>query len=428
MRKVLNRLKGGTVAGETATLLGGNIVAQAISMLAYLILTRIYSPEDYALFNIFYSYIEVLIIVSTCKYELAIVVARDGDEAAAVARFALRMNTLVSLALLAVASLLYLTHSLPGDYAELGAVALLVPPMVWLAGSSRIYSGLYNRVRRYRTMAASSITNASAGSALKIIFGALGMHSTGLPLGTLLGQATANGIYRLRMRSLQLPHTSRLQRLNAARQHRNFPLYVASKDFLNSLSANLPFLWLAFHFDRAEVGLFGLALTFTFRPVNLLNGAFESVLYAHTAERVRQRESIGRTVGRFLLAVNAISLPIAVAAWFWAEPIFVFFFGDQWHGCGQYVQALIPWMFILMSSASLMFIPNLFSTQRMEFGFYLVTFALRAAALATGIHLGNFLTAIRLYAAASAAMALAILTWYLWQVLRYERSLTRKGR
>ena len=271
-------IKGEGVAGEAATLMGGNIIAQAIAMLAYLVLTRLYTPEDFALFNIFYSYIEVLIIVSTCKYELAVVAARDASESAAVARFALRMNTCVSLLLLTLALTLYLADALPGDYAELGAIALLVPPMVWLVGSSRIYAGLYNRVRRYRVMATSEVTNAGIGAGLKILLGVLGMKPAGLPLGTVLGQAAANLVYRLRMRTLQLPTTTGAERKAAAVKHKNYPLYVAPKELVNSLSAGLPFLWLAFYFDRAEVGLFGLALTMVFRPTNILNSALESVL------------------------------------------------------------------------------------------------------------------------------------------------------
>ena len=53
--KLWNHIRESALAREAATLASGNILAQAISMLAYLILTRIYSPSDYALFNIFYS-------------------------------------------------------------------------------------------------------------------------------------------------------------------------------------------------------------------------------------------------------------------------------------------------------------------------------------------------------------------------------------
>ena len=98
------KIKG--IVGEAATLVSGNVLAQVITLLAYFVLTRIYTPDDYGLFNIFYSYIEVLIIFSTCKYELAIVVADDEREASAVARFALRINAFVSVGLLTVAVLL----------------------------------------------------------------------------------------------------------------------------------------------------------------------------------------------------------------------------------------------------------------------------------------------------------------------------------
>ena len=137
------------IVGEATTLAGGKILAQGISLAAYFVLTRLFSPDDYGLFNIFYSYIEVLIILSTCKYELASVVATDEREAAAVTRFALRMNTIVSVVLLSVALVLWLTAALPGNFASLGWMVLLIPPMVFFSGTSRIYSTIYNRFHRY---------------------------------------------------------------------------------------------------------------------------------------------------------------------------------------------------------------------------------------------------------------------------------------
>ena len=422
--KLWNHIRESALAREAATLASGNILAQAISMLAYLILTRIYSPSDYALFNIFYSYIEVLIILSTCKYELAVVVAKDNRETAAIARFALRLNTLVCLLLLTVAAVLYLTHALPGNLAELGVLTLLIPPMVYFSGTSRIYASLYNRVRRYKLIAASVTTNSIAGAALKVLFGLLGMNHAGMPLGTVLGQASANLLYRFRMRSLALPSTSRSEQIAAARHHRNFPLFVASRDFIDSLSANLPFLWLALYFDRADVGLFGLALTFTFRPANLLSGAFERVLYARVAEGVRERRSVWRMMARFMLSVNAVALPVCVVLWVVAEPLFTFLFGAEWTGCGVYVRAILPWIYIAFNSTSLMFVSNVFSNQRTEFVFCMAVFALRIGAVALGLHLGSFLVSIRLYATAGALGVASLLLWYLYQVRRYERSLT----
>ena len=417
-------MKQGGILREAATLVSGNILAQLIAFAAYFVLTRIYSPDDYGLFNIFYSYIEVLIIISTCKYELATVVADDDREAAAVSRFALRMNTLVSVGLLTVALVLWLTGSLPGNFSQLGWMVLLIPPMVFFCGTSRIYSFLYNRFHRYSQIAISDNVNAGSGALLKILLGWLGLSQSGLPIGTVLGQAASNLNYRLRLRSLALPATTMADNKAAARKHRNFPLYVATKDFVSTFSSNLPFLWLALFFDRAEVGLFGLALTFTLQPVNLISTAFERVLYTRTAEAVHACQPIAPMMRRFLLPLAALAMVACVAAWFVAEPVFAFCFGDRWQGCGPYVQALLPWVLTFFVSSSMLFIPNVFSTQRTEFIFYIVMLVLRVAAIIIGIGAANFLLAIRLFAIASAAVYVALALWYLWQVHRYDATLT----
>lgn len=412
---------------EAVTLVSGNMLAQVITLAAYFVLTRIYTPDDYGLFNIFYSYIEVLIIFSTCKYELAIVVADDEREAAAVSRFALRMNTLVSAGLLTVALVLWLTGLLPGNLAQLGWMVLLIPPLVFFCGTSRVYSFLYNRFHRYEMIAVSDSVNAGSGALLKIVLGLFGFSQSGLPIGTVIGQVAANINYRLRLKSLPNAQAIRnipnSERRAAAKKHRNFPFFVATKDFINTFSSNLPFLWAALYFERAEVGLFGLALTFTMQPVNILSVAFERVLYARTAETVRDRQPLMHLLCRFLLPLMAVALPIGVLAGFVAELVFVFCFGDRWQGCGVFVQTLLPLALATLCCNSLMFIPNVFSSQRTEFVFYLVLLALRVAAIAIGVGVGDFLLAITLYAAAGTLVKASLLLWYLWQVRRYERTL-----
>ena len=413
-------MKQKSIVREAATLVSGNILAQLIAFAAYFVLTRIYSPDDYGLFNIFYSYIEVLIILSTCKYELATVVADDNKEAAAVSRFALRLNTIISCILLTIALVLWLTGALPGNFSQLGWMVLLIPPMVFFCGTSRIYSFLYNRFHRYGQIAVSDNVNAGSGALLKILLGWLGLSQSGLPIGTVLGQAASNLNYRLRLRSLGLPATNAAENKAAARKHRNFPLYVATKDFVSTFSSNLPFLWLAIYFDRAEVGLFGLALTFTMQPVNLISTALERVLYTRAAEAVHTRQTIAPMLRRFMLPLSALAIMVCVAAWFVAEPVFSFCFGSRWHGCGPYVQALLPWVLTSFIAACMLFIPNVFSTQRTEFFFYLVLLVLRVVAIIIGIGAADFLLAIRLFAIASAAVYVALALWYLWQVRRYD--------
>ena len=93
-------IKGSSFMRDGITLVSGNVWAQVIAFASYLILSRLFSPEDFGFYNVFFSYIEVLVIVSTCKYELAVVLADNDREAAAVSRLALRLNTIISIVLL----------------------------------------------------------------------------------------------------------------------------------------------------------------------------------------------------------------------------------------------------------------------------------------------------------------------------------------
>ena len=424
-------LKGGALR-EATTLLSGSVVAQAIAFVAYFVLLRIYSAEDYGLYSIFASYIEVIIILSTCKYELAIVPAATDREAATISRFALRLNAIVSLALLAILSVLTLTGNLPGKFARLGTTALLIAPTVFFSGTTRIYGELYNRHHRYRTIAAADVTASGGSATLKTLFGLAGLHIAGMPLGALLGQAAANTLYRARLGrdcgwrsgATTWPADDAATEPRCRRQplsaYRNYPLYVAPKDLVNSLSANLPFIWLALHFDNAVVGLFGLAVTFIVRPTQTLGTVFERVLSARSAEAVREGRRLTPMLRRFLLPLLAAALAAALLLWFVAAPLFALLFGGGWAGCAPYVRALLPWAVANVGALSLMYMPNIFGTQRTELVLNVVRLLLRAAAIAVGIATANFLLAVWLFSAASALVAVALTVWYVAQARSHD--------
>ena len=443
---------------DSGTLLSGSLIAQGIAFLAYLVLGRLFTPDDFGLYNIFYSYIEVLIILSTCKYELAIVIADSDDQAAALTRLTLRLNALFSSLLLLIALLLALFHVTPSSLPP--QLYLLIPPMVFFCGTTRVYTFLFNRYKHYRQIATSEVVTSLGGTLLKILFGLLNsamqlFHTLGLPLGTILGKVAGNIYYRLKIEKLKLKieHTpvfdhpskegtgavtnSQFSILNSQFKggsqfsilnsqfstYKNFPLYTMPKELVSSFSANLPFLWLSVHFDNALIGLFGLALTFTMRPVGILANAFEKVFYASYSEKVRQHQPLWRDTLRFTLALNAVVVPIVVVAFFFAEPLFTFLFGAKWVGTGYYVRCIIPWLVVLLNANSLAFVANIFSTQRIDFFFQIAQLLLRIAALWVGISQGNFRLAILLFCAVSTVVQLLQWGWYLLQLHRHDHRL-----
>ncbi len=419
-----------TFIKNSGTLLSGSVIAQGVAFAAYLLLSRLFTPEDFGLYNIFYSYIEVLIILSTCKYEMAIVKADTDAAAAALTRFSLRLNAIVSVVLLTIALLLTLFHV---DAIPLPPLlTLLIPFMVFFCGTTRVYTFVFNRYQQFRQIATSEVVTSLSGVIAKIAFGILTavsqlFHLIGLPVGTILGKVAGNVYYRIAATKVlpkqQSAATDNVPIRPLLAQHKAFPLYSMPREFVSSFSANLPFMWLSLYFNDALLGLFSLAVTFTMRPVNILANVFEKVFYPTTNEKIEQRQPISRDIRHFLLTLCSIVLPVLLVAFFFAEPLFTFLFGEKWVGTGFFVRCIIPWIAILLLTNSLAFIPNVFTTQRGDFLFQVVQLGLRIAALGIGVARSDFRLAILLFCSVSTLVQICQLTWYLLQVRRYEKSL-----
>ncbi|MGN1239473.1 MAG: oligosaccharide flippase family protein, partial [Paludibacteraceae bacterium] len=73
MKEQIRKIARSELVRNSAKLLSANVIAQAIGLLVYPILTRLYSPEDFGLLNLFLSIGGVLVLLSTAEYQYAIV-------------------------------------------------------------------------------------------------------------------------------------------------------------------------------------------------------------------------------------------------------------------------------------------------------------------------------------------------------------------
>lgn len=410
---------------NSGTLLTGNVVAQGLAFLAYLLLLRLFTPDDFGLCNVFFSYTEVLIILSTCKYEMAIVVAPDDNEASLLARLAFRLNALLTLLLFAVAAVMALTGVTLSNLPAI--LLLLLPLLVYFTGTYRIYVFLCNRHKEYRALALGEVVSVSGGTVTRILFGLLApvlnlFHTIGLPLGSVLGKMAGHAyLHHVVCRKNHYYHPTAAPLRPIARKYINFARYVMPRELVSSFSANLPLMWLSLYFDKPLLGLFSLALTFTQRPAGILANTFEKVLYQSSSVTVQQQLPLRRNILRFAFLLGVGVAAVAAVVFLFAEPLFVLLFGGQWVGTGYYVRCLLPWMSILVISNSLSFISSIFGTQRVDFILQVVQLLLRAVALYIGIRQGDFQLAVLLFCIVSAVVQAVQLVWYLYQVHRYEQ-------
>ena len=83
MSKPKSRLFGSEALRNTGRLFSANVIAQAIGLIIYPLLTRLYSTSDFGLLNLFVSLSGVLVIAGTLEWHNGIVLPKSGKEARA---------------------------------------------------------------------------------------------------------------------------------------------------------------------------------------------------------------------------------------------------------------------------------------------------------------------------------------------------------
>lgn len=364
------RLFGGASGGVfqgMLTLALGSGAARAIGIVSIPVLTRLYTPEDFGVLAVFTALVAILAPLVTLRYVLALPLPRhDG----------LAMNLLVlSLGLMLVLStLMGLVLWLWGP-PLLALVSMdVLAPWWWLIALGVLGTASYEmltlwatRRRAYRVIAQTSVTQSAAGALVKIGMGLAAFQ----PLGLLVGQvvAQAGGIVRLLRGFLgEFRVNWRYIRISLLRKtawwHRGFPIWRVPSQFLMVFSMQAPMLFMAALYDAQTAGQFGLAVMALSVPVNLIGQSVGKALYGEAAFVIKNDPQkviqLAKEVqGRLFFAALFPTLIL----FFFGEIIFFYVFGHDWAAAGVFAAWLSIGVAFQFTSAPLVQLMNLFSSQ-----------------------------------------------------------------
>lgn len=410
---------------HAATLLTANALSQVIALIVYPIVTRLYSPSDLGVFSLFLSITAVLSILSCGRYESAIVLPAEEKKASATFQLCLLLNAILFVLLLfpclfAKNGIAHLFQSV-----ALGRLLPLLPVLVLLTGVWQALSYMLIRHKKYNNISGYNLGQSIVNSAGKILFGVGQFFRTGLVWATIVGQATAltGSIIAARKKIKACLPFDKREMKNVAKEYANFPKFEMPHALANTLAGQLPILILSAYFDMAEIGLFSLGLTMGFRPINLFSNSVEQVLYKKTVENVQQKFPILPFLKEFCTKISFIVIPVFLLLLFITKPLFGWLFGAEWTTAGTYTQFMLPWLYFVLLTGSLSFIPKIFFKQKTAMFIEFAYIILRIIVLAIGVLLGSFKIAIILFCGVSALVIALQLIWYFSLVKEYERNI-----
>lgn len=405
-----------------AKLLSANVIAQLIGLLVYPVLTRLYSPDDFGLLNLFLSIGGILSLLATAEYQYAIVLPKEQADAVACFHVGALWLLIVSV-LCGLSSLFRIQIAALFNAPDLATYYPFLCVFVFATGLWNLLNYWYIRNSHFGRVSAFQLTLSVTTGGLKCGLGAAGWLRGGLIFSTSAGtllSLIASICYRFKrdIKPLLSFGSARLRLM--AERYRNFPLFALPKSLVNTFSSNLPVLLLTPVFGLKEMGFFGMAITLSFTPISLISRSLYQVLYRKTTTQVQQGERIKPFFMRFMYLTLLLVLPSFALLYCILPWLTQWLLGAEWYITGEYIRLLFPWLIVSTLIVPLGPLTDIFMKQKWWLYFEIIMFLLRLLAIGIGISCANIRVAILGYSIAGAIGLAVQYPWYMKLISNYE--------
>jgi O-antigen/teichoic acid export membrane protein len=332
------------IGRSSSFLVGGSLGSQLIFIAISPIITRLYTPNEFAVLNVFTSLTALFAAFSVLRLDVAIFTVSPAL-ASSLTVLSVYIAALTSVLLSAGFYLCCAVAGISFENVDLGVLTLLLAIGLFGTALFAMITSTAVRWELYKQVGQARIFQTVIGGAVQVAAGFGGIGVVGLIAGQIISQAIGiSGIWRAIVRRTRFRTVTR--RLPAyfrkyiGGQFRHYALYSAPSSVVNRFSSSMVIVLYAMIYDLATVGLLAL----TFRAANA-----PMLAVARGLAQVFQKEyaksdqfSPRQVVLIFIGALTAIgAIPSAVLA-FLGPQLFGFVFGVTWEQAGVYAAILSP--------------------------------------------------------------------------------------
>jgi O-antigen/teichoic acid export membrane protein len=384
---------------NVATLVSGTAIAQAITLLAIPAITFLYSACEFGLLSQYMAIVSIVGLVSSLKYEQAIVLPKAAQDAFSLAAISFASTVGVSLASLGVVTVFY--DQLLAYFDQESIFIWMIPVGIFAVGSLQLVTSYSVREKKYGSIASARIANSAILCSLQV--GARSLFSfNGLLLGKLLAEMfSVSLLFFVNVRGAirRARPLSWNRMVSSAREYSTFPAHQCPTVFVNALSQNIPVLLLGFIYSSPEiVGYYAMAARLVKAPISLVSNAVKSVYYQQAAERYSAEQEIYSLYKKTTLNLIKIALLPAVIVFLFAGDALPYFLGDDWSATGQIVPPLVLWLFFGFINSPSISSYSILGIQRVQMKAELVATVFRIISLFAGSMLfDSYLMSINLF-------------------------------
>lgn len=396
-----SKIRKTSFAVDVLRLASGTIFAQAITVLAMPIVTRLYSPDAFGLTSLFTSIVSVIAAVTCFRYELSIMLPKKDEDSANLLALSIFSVFLVSFLTVLIMRFWHKPLLDVLNAPSLGPYLWLISPAVFLNGIYLAFNYWNSRKKRFTHLSFARIMGSFATTSSRLGVGFAG-YATG---GGMIYSAIIGYVASTLMLGKQIWHEDN-QLLKSSinrycifaglKRYKNFPLFDTWAVLLSNLSWLSPTFLLSMFFSSTIVGYYALGMMVLQFPMSLIGGAISQVFFQRAAE-AKSYGTLNMLVENTVLCLGMIGLLPTLLLTIVGKEIFIVVFGSQWAEAGVYTQILALYIFFLFITSPISTLFSVLEMQRTSLLINIIIFPVRGGALIIGGVLGDARISIILF-------------------------------
>ncbi|MBO4711133.1 oligosaccharide flippase family protein [bacterium] len=363
---------------NVVTLMSGTVIAQMLTILASPVLSRLFSPEDFALLASFTSVTSLCVIFCSGKYEMAILLPeKDGD-----ARNILRLSLFVCALMCCLLPLIIIgIGGFNEAFNTLVENDLILIAVVFVLCSNMCESFRYYflRKKQFKAISSRTVVVSLTTVGLNLLCGYFFYSRKVFVTSTTIAQIVALILFlilffRLFGKEKQAWSFELIKRPLV--RYWKFPAFTMSGQLINSVTLNMPILVLVNYFSDTMIGLYAFVYKIASLPMTVIGTNVTQVFMQRVSQSSpsEQKKIFLKTSAALFLLI----LPPAVIGVIFAPQLFSFIFGEKWIPAATLARLMAPMLVIRFATSPVSAIYSIKEKNILSFIYQIVRLVLMA--------------------------------------------------
>ena len=418
---------------DVLKLVTGSGFVQAFRALISPVLTRLFLPEYFGVLQNFLSISKPLGIISSLRYERAILLPKERKVAANMLVVSLVITIIFSVVMLGFVWMFGDNVAQALNSPELDRYLWLAPLFVAALGIFEALRQWNSRERKYMRLSIAQVISEVTGEGLMAGFGFAGFTSGSIMIVMqLVGQifATTSFSYLVFKEDIKYILDSLDWSIMKATmiRYKKLPLFNLWSNLISNAALYIPSILLSMYFSPTVAGYYALGNNAIRLPISVVGNSIGQVFYQRCAKAYHEGTVKPIVEGTLKHLVMLSLFPMLLISIIGKE-MFVVVFGPDWLDAGVYSQILSLWVFFVFITVPVSYIPNIYDKNEKFLIFQLLNLATRVGSLVYGGMKGDVWLALWLFTISGIVVYAGMLFWITSIVgMKFKQTLNYLGR